>query len=146
MYGVLERQFRRFYSEAKRQQGNTGSNLLVLLERRLDNAVFAAGFRQHAARLARQMVVHGHVCLNGRKATRPSMLVSAGDSITIRDNREVQDSREGRDRGLAQPALAALVGCRSTTLRSPPRFDTLPARDDVPIEVNELFVVEACSR
>ncbi len=144
LYGVLEKQFRRFYANAKRQTGNTGENLLVLLERRLDNAVFAMGFG-NTRPMARQMVVHGHVLLNGKRATRPSMLVKAGDLVSVR---EKENSK----------TLGASGVEMSRSLRSPPSWvavdddklsgtvSVLPSRDDVPIEVNELFVVEACSR
>ena len=144
LYGVMERQFRRILEIARRRAGNTGVNLLVLLERRLDNAVFGMGFG-NTRPMARQMVVHGHICVNGRKATRPSMLISAGDKVTIRPKDNSQE--------LAKSGLEM-----SRSLRSPPSWvqiddnglvgtvATLPSREDVPIDINELFVVEACSR
>lgn len=85
MYGLLERQFRRFVSRAEKQSGIAGENLLKLLERRLDNAVYRAGFAT-SRQQARQLVGHGHIRLNGKKATIPSMLVSPGDIITIKDS------------------------------------------------------------
>ncbi len=144
LYGVLEKQFRRFYEMARRQKGNSGQNLLGLLERRLDNAVFAMGYGSTRP-MARQLVVHGHILLNGKKATRPSMLVSAADVISVK---AVEGSQN-----LARGGLEL-----SRSLRSPPSWVAvddqkltgnvvaLPARDAVPIDINELLVVEACSR
>jgi small subunit ribosomal protein S4 len=79
-YGVLERQFRRFFTEAQRAQGITGENLLILLERRLDNVVYRLGFANSRAQ-ARQIVRHGHIVVNGEKVDIPSYLVHQGDTI-----------------------------------------------------------------
>lgn len=83
-YGVLERQFRRIFSTAERQAGITSENLLVLLERRLDNIVYRLGFADSRAQ-ARQVVRHGHIMLNGRKTDIPSCLVKEGDTISWRE-------------------------------------------------------------
>jgi len=83
-YGVLERQFRRFFTQAEKQTGITGENLLVLLERRLDNVVYRLGFGDSRSQ-ARQLVQHGHILLNGRRTDIPSCLVKEGDSITWRE-------------------------------------------------------------
>ena len=80
-YGMLEKQFRRFFAEAERQPGITGDNLLVLLERRLDNVAYRLGFADSRAQ-ARQLVKHGHIMLNGRKTDIPSALVKEGDTIS----------------------------------------------------------------
>jgi small subunit ribosomal protein S4 len=80
-YGMLERQFRRFFARAERQSGITGENLLVLLERRLDNVVYRLGFADSRSQ-ARQLVQHGHIILNGRKTDIPSCLVKEGDTIS----------------------------------------------------------------
>jgi small subunit ribosomal protein S4 len=82
MYGVLERQFHRFFSLASRQKGVTGENLLSLLERRLDNVVYRLKFAASRSQ-ARQMVVHGHVLVNGKKVAVPSSFISKGDEISI---------------------------------------------------------------
>lgn len=82
-YAMLERQFRRLFREAERQSGITGENLLVLLERRLDNVVYRLGFADSRAQ-ARQLVQHGHIVLNGRKTDIPSCLVKEGDTISWR--------------------------------------------------------------
>ena len=83
-YGILERQFRRFFREAERQAGITGENLMVLLERRLDNVVYRLGFAESRPQ-ARQLVDHGHILLNGRKTDIPSCLVKEGDTISWRE-------------------------------------------------------------
>jgi len=82
-YGILERQFRRLFAQAERQAGITGDNLVVLLERRLDNAVYRLGWGDSRAQ-ARQIVLHGHILLNGRKTDIPSCLVKEGDTISWR--------------------------------------------------------------
>ncbi len=83
-YGILERQFRRFFAQAEKQAGITGENLLVLLERRLDNVVYRLGFADSRAQ-ARQLVRHGHIMLNGHKTDIPSCLVDEGDVISWRE-------------------------------------------------------------
>ena len=83
-YGILERQFRQLFAQAERQTGITGENLLVLLERRLDNVVYRLGFGDSRSQ-ARQLVQHGHIMLNGRKTDIPSCLVKEGDTISWRD-------------------------------------------------------------
>ena len=84
-YGILERQFRRIFSQAERKQGITGENLLVLLERRLDNVVYRLGFADSRSQ-ARQLVQHGHIMLNGRKTDIPSCLIKEGDTISCRES------------------------------------------------------------
>jgi len=83
-YGVLEKQFRRFFAKAEKQPGITGENLLVLLERRLDSVVYCLGFADSRSQ-ARQLVQHGHIMLNGRKTDIPSCLVKEGDTISWRE-------------------------------------------------------------
>jgi len=83
-YGVLEKQFRQIFAQAERQSGITGDNLLVLLERRLDNVVYRLGFADSRSQ-ARQLVQHGHIMLNGRKTDIPSCLVKEGDTISWRE-------------------------------------------------------------
>jgi small subunit ribosomal protein S4 len=143
MYGLLERQFERTLDAATRMRGRTGENLLVLLERRLDNVVFRMGFATSRAE-ARQLVHHGHFLLNGRKATIPSMTVKAGSRVTLRES----------SRGIARivGALDTLEG------RSLPqwleidkeRFEGVvkqnPTREDVTLPIEEQLIVELYSR
>jgi small subunit ribosomal protein S4 len=140
-YGVLDKQFRRYYKEATRLEGNTGEQLLVLLESRLDNVVYRLGFAVSIP-AARQMVVHGHVHINGRKMDIPSHLVKAGD--------EVAPAPREKSMRLVKDALAE-VGGRGLpswlALQEEPPQGTVvqtPNRDEVPIAVDG--VVEFMSR
>ncbi len=144
VYGVLERQFRRIYALAKRQKGNTGENLLMLLERRLDNTVYSMGFASTRP-MARQVVRHGHVTVNGRRATIPSMLVNAGDAVATEDkecSKVLLRSGLEMSRSLRQPPSWVTVNDEQLT----GDVSTLPTRADVVVEINEQFVVEVCSR
>jgi small subunit ribosomal protein S4 len=101
IYGVRERQFRNYIAEAKRRKGVTGEALLVLLERRFDNLVYRAGFAA-SRQQARQMIVHGHLEVNGRAADVPSMLLQDGDFVTIKEGRRsrikaIIDANQGRE-------------------------------------------------
>jgi small subunit ribosomal protein S4 len=101
IYGVRERQFRNYVAEAKRKKGVTGETLLVLLERRLDNLVYRAGFAS-SRQQARQMIVHGHFELNGRATNVPSLLVGNGDVVSIKEGRRsrvkaIVDANQGRE-------------------------------------------------
>jgi small subunit ribosomal protein S4 len=143
MYGMLEKQFRLTYAKASSMRGRAGENLLILLERRLDNVVFRLGFATSRAE-ARQLVRHGHFKVNGRKAQTPSMLVRPGWKVELREkSREVQ-----RIVG----ALEALEG------RSLPQWleldkdnfegtvKQLPQREDITLPIEEQLIVEHYSR
>jgi small subunit ribosomal protein S4 len=86
-YGLLERQFRRYFKEAERGKGNTGEALLRLLERRLDNIVYRLGFGQSRSQ-ARMLITHGHITVNGRRADIPSMLLRAGDVVQVKNRKK----------------------------------------------------------
>jgi len=101
IYGVREKQFRNYIAEAKRRKGVTGEALLVLLERRFDNLVYRAGFAS-SRQQARQMIVHGHLEVNGRASNVPSMLLREGDFVAIKEGRRsrmkaIIDSNQGRE-------------------------------------------------
>jgi len=143
IYGVLERQFRNYYEEAVRQKGITGENLLRLLESRLDNAVFRAGFALSRDQ-ARQLVRHGHVELNGRRASIPSMRVRPGDTLQI-----TEKSRR------VQPVLHAIaynenrspvdwLDIDKDTLKATVR--ALPERGVIDVPVQEQLIVELYSK
>ncbi len=142
-YGVFERQFRRYFDLAERQKGNTGENLLILLERRLDNAVFCAGFGLSRAS-ARQLIRHGHIAVNGRKVNVPSFSVRPGDVITplhaAQDAPLIKGNLE-LSRGRTIPPWLEVQD-------EPPAISvaSLPTREQVELEVEELLVVEFCSR
>jgi small subunit ribosomal protein S4 len=144
IYGLHERGFRRVYDIASRQKGNTGENLLVLLERRLDNVVYAMGFGVSRA-AARQMVVHGHVRVNTKRADAPGMILRPGDTIRA--------SEDEKSKTLAKNGIAMARGIRQVPSWLNVADDelkgdvvSLPKRADVPFDINELFVVEVCSR
>ncbi len=142
-YSVLERQFRRFFAEAARGKGSTGERLLILMERRLDNVVYRLGFAP-SRNAARQLVNHGHVHVNGRRANISSMKVEVGDVIQIRDKKVSRDlvgrwiaEEEGR-------VIPQWLEVDATNLRG--EVKALPARDEVSIQLNEQLIVEFCSR
>ncbi|HUH87696.1 MAG TPA: 30S ribosomal protein S4 [Pusillimonas sp.] len=143
MYGVLEKQFRKYFTEAERRRGNTGETLIQLLESRLDNVVYRMGFGSTRAE-ARQLVNHRSVELNGRTADIASMLVKPGDVITIREKSKGQlRIRESLDLASGQgfPQWVEVdAGKLSGT------FKQVPDRSDVARDVNESMVVELYSR
>jgi len=142
-YGVLERQFRRYFAEAERLRGNTGENLLVLLERRLDNVVCLLGVAASRA-MARQLIAHGHIEVNGRRVTVPSQLVEPGDVIAPRQNeRTAKVVAQAREMTKGRP-VPAWLEVNPEPLQG--RVVRMPAREDVSIEVREQLVVELCSK
>ncbi len=143
MYGVLERQFRRYFEEAERLKGNTGGNLLSLLESRLDNVVYRMGFGSTRAE-SRQLVSHKAITVNGHTVNIPSYMVKAGDTIAVREaarkQLRVQDALKLAD----QIGLAAWVQVDATKMEGV--FKKLPDRDEFGADVNELLIVELYSR
>jgi small subunit ribosomal protein S4 len=143
MYGLLERQFRRYFAEAGRRKGNTGANLISLLESRLDNVVYRMGFGSTRSE-ARQLVSHRAIAVNGQIANVASMLVSAGDKISVREG--------ARKQARIQEALslAEQSGFPSWVEVDPKKFEgrfkSMPDRGDVAQDVNESLVVELYSR
>jgi len=142
-YGVLERQFRRFFADALRTKGSTGERLLSLMERRLDNVVYRLGFAP-GRQAARQLVSHGHILVNGRTTNVSSLKVKAGDVIQVRDRQSSRDLVQQcltEDEGRVVPQWLTVD---ASLLRGEVR--TLPTRDDVSIQINEQLIVEFCSR
>jgi small subunit ribosomal protein S4 len=143
MYGVLEKQFRRYFEAAERRKGNTGANLLSLLESRLDNVVYRMGFGSTRAE-ARQLVSHRAIELNGHTADIASMLVKAGDVVSIREKAKKQGRiKESLD-------LATSIGIPQwvevDTTKLTGTFKSAPDRADVARDINESMVVELYSR
>jgi small subunit ribosomal protein S4 len=143
IYGVLEKQFRGYYEEANRRQGKTGENLLRLLESRLDNVVYRAGFAQSRDH-ARQLVRHGHFTVNGKKVDIPSYRVTESDIIEVRkDSLELTPFVVARatvgDKTV--PAWLEVVGSRMRVL-----VHTLPARQVIDTQVQEQLIVEYYSK
>jgi small subunit ribosomal protein S4 len=143
-YGLLERQFRNYFQKAVRMKGPTGENLLILLERRLDNVVYRAGLGSSRAQ-ARQLVLHGHVRVNGRKVNIPSYLVNVGEEITLKDKMH-QNVMVLEARNLAQSQnLAPWLEIDRENFRA--RVVALPKRDDVQTPpIQEQLIVELYSK
>ncbi len=143
MYGVLERQFRRYFAEAERRRGNTGESLLLLLESRLDNVVYRMGFGSTRAE-ARQLVGHKAITLNGIVANIPSQQVKAGDVIAIRDKSKKQ-ARILEALSLAeQSGIASWVSVDAKKFEG--TFKQAPERADIGADINESLIVELYSR
>jgi small subunit ribosomal protein S4 len=143
MFGLLERQFRNYFHKADKQKGVTGSNLLLMLERRLDNVVFRLGFANSRAE-ARQLVLHGHFFVNGKKVNIPSYLVGAGEEIQVREkSRNVTRILESMDivarRGIPQWLELDKDNFKGT-------FKRIPARDELTMPIQEQLVVELYSK
>lgn len=144
VYGILERQFRRYFSEALRRPGLTGSNLLTILETRLDNVVYRLGWadsRNHA----RQIVQHGHIAVNGRRTTIPSYLVRPGDVITVREGSRKRDYfKELRAYMEDRPPAPEWLGIDLNAMTGTVMRE--PERRDVDLPLNEQLIVEYYSR
>ncbi len=143
MYGVLERQFRRYFAEAERRKGNTGANLLLLLESRLDNVVYRMGFASTRAE-ARQLVSHKGVTMNGSVINIPSALVKAGDTVAVREKAKKQ-LRVTESMKLAESiGMPGWVAVDATKLEGV--FKKTPDRDEFGSDINESLIVELYSR
>ncbi len=143
MYGVLERQFRRYFEEADRRRGNTGANLLFLLECRLDNVVYRMGFGSTRAE-ARQLVSHKAITVNGGVVNIPSYSVKTGDVVAVRDKSKKQ-TRVGEALQLAtQVGLPAWV--EVSVDKAEGTFKKVPDRDEFGSDINESLIVELYSR
>lgn len=143
MYGLLEKQFRGYFERADRMKGVTGTNLLTLLERRLDNVVYRLGFASSRAE-SRQLVSHGHFTLNGRKATIPSIQVKTGDRVELREkSQKVAQINESLDavvrRGIPQWLELERDAFKGTV-------KVLPVREDITTPIQEQLIVELYSK
>jgi small subunit ribosomal protein S4 len=143
MYGVLERQFRRYFEEANRRKGNTGANLLFLLESRLDNVVYRMGFGSTRAE-ARQLVSHKAITVNGKPLNIPSYQVKAGDVIAVREKSKKQN------RVVEALQLATQVGIPAwievSVDKAEGTFKKVPDRDEFGADINESLIIELYSR
>jgi small subunit ribosomal protein S4 len=142
-YGILERQFRKFFTEAERQVGITGENLLVLLERRLDNIVYRLGFADSRAQ-ARQLVRHGHIMLNGRKTNVPSALVKEGDTINWRKESTKNEYYQQLAQTIEAKSVLGWLSLDKKTLVG--QILSLPTPEDVEAKFDSKTIVEYYSR
>jgi small subunit ribosomal protein S4 len=143
IYGVLERQFKLYFEEAERLKGNTGENLMMLLERRLDNVVLASGFslsRNHA----RQMINHGHFRVNGRRVDVASFQVRPGDIVTPgQGEKSRKQAAEAVEVNKSQP-VPGWLEVSGDILTS--KVVGIPKREDVPHPIQEQLIIELCSK
>ena len=142
-YGLLETQFRNLYAEADRKPGMTGENLLVLLERRLDNTVYRMGMAE-SRKEARQLVLHGHFTLNGKKVTVPSISVKVGDVIAIKEGKRDNAKIKSLIEGLASKLSPKWLEVDRTNAVA--KVIALPEREDIDFDFNEQLIVEFYSK
>jgi small subunit ribosomal protein S4 len=139
---LLENQFRNYFEKANKQKGVTGENLIQLLERRLDNVVFRLGFAA-SRKAARQLVLHGHLLVNGNKVTIPSFLLSEGDVVSVREKSKKLDVIHNSLRK-TKDNLYNWLQVEKATLSG--TFMQIPGREDVPLNANEQLIVELYSK
>ena len=142
-YGVLEGQFKHYYELAEKQEGITGANLLILLERRLDNVVYRMGMAA-SRKEARQLVLHAHFTLNGKKVTIPSLLVKAGDVIAVKESSKESVKIKALCDGLATAVTPKWL--ENDAANHLTKVVSLPAREDVDFEFEEQLIVELYSK
>lgn len=142
-YGLVEKQFKSYFKEADRQKGVTGTNFLILLERRLDNTVYRLGFANSRDQ-ARQLVRHGHLLVNSKKVNIPSYLLRPGDTVTVAEGSRsmtiINDSMEAMPRRGLAPWL------EMDKAKYEGSFKTLPTREEMTLPVQEQLVVEFYSK
>ena len=143
IYFVLEGQFRNYFEKALRQKGVTGENLLFMLERRLDNVIYRAGFST-SRRQGRQLVNHGHVFVNGRKVDIPSFQVKIGDVITIKEKTGTNTHVEGAWQTAVGRGRPNWISASTENLSI--TISALPRREDVDQNINEQLIVELYSK
>ena len=142
-YGLFERQFMRYFHKAERTKGNTGENLLQLLERRLDNVVYKLNFAP-SRKAARQLIAHGHIYVNARKVNVSDYMLGIGDRITAKGGeKSVKRIKEQLE---SNPNYAAQGWLQLGREKPDATIVALPTREDVQIPVQEQLVVEFCSR
>ena len=143
IYGVLEKQFRKYYVMATKKNGITGEMLLSILETRLDNVVFRLGLA-NTRREARQIVNHGHIRVNGKKVNIPSYLIKQGDVITVREKSKNSDRMKEIVERNESRLVPKWLDMDKNTLTG--KVVALPARDDIDYEVEEHLIVELYSK
>ena len=143
IYGVLEKPFRNYYTKAEKMEGQTGENMMILLERRLDNVVFRMGFGR-TRRETRQMVDHKHILVNGKCVNIPSYLVKAGDVIEVKEKAKSSQRYKDALEVTAGRLVPAWLDVDQENLRG--TVKELPSRDQIDVPVNEMLIVELYSK
>ncbi len=142
-YGVLESQFRKYYDTAAKKRGKTGEEMLILLERRLDNVIFRLGWADSRPQ-ARQMVTHGHIAVNGKRVDIPSFLVKAGDMVSMMENSRKKDSFKAIvEANAARPVPKWL---ESDHEKVEGKVIAMPTREEIDLPVDETLIVEYYSK
>ena len=141
MYGILEKQFREYYEKARKMEGATGPQMLVCIERRLDNVVYRMGIGR-SRKQARQIVNHGHITVNGKRVNIPSFSVKVGDVIAIKENK--QDNVFFKDLKGAKVVMPKWLEFDTNTLTG--KINALPVREDIDADIKEQLIVELYSR
>ena len=142
-YGVLEGQFKHYYELAEKQEGITGANLLVLLERRLDNVVYRMGMAA-SRKEARQLVLHAHFTLNGKKVTIPSIQIKVGDVITVKETSRASEKIKGLMEGLDGRIFPKWLDVDKKNVQA--KVIALPKREDIEFPFEEQLIVELYSK
>ena len=143
LYGVMEKQFRHYFDEAARRKGVTGENLLVLLERRLDNVIFHLGFASSRPE-ARQLVNHGHFTINGKKVDIPSYSVRVGEVIAVREGSKSSPRVKQLLENLGSRTVPGWLSLDANTAAG--TVVALPTREDIQLPIQEHLIVEKYSR
>lgn len=142
IYGVLENQFRKYYEEADRMKGITGENMLALLERRLDSVIFRMGIAS-TRRLARQIVTHAHITVNGKTVDIPSYIVKPGDVIAVKESRR----KNAYFTALKDVKVMNLPGwIEYDSEKFEGKILSIPTRDMIDVPVNEMLIIELYSK
>lgn len=145
IYGVQEKQFKNLFAKADRKEGQTGENLLILLERRLDNTVFRMGMAENRID-ARQLVLHGHFTLNGKKVTIPSLSVKVGDVIAVKESSRSSEKIKGLMEALESRKSSVPKWLDVDTTNATATVVAMPQRDDVDFPFEEHLIVELYSK
>lgn len=142
-YGILDRQFQNYFKKAERQKGNTGENLLAMLERRLDNVVYLLSFAP-SRKSARQLILHGHILVNDKKVDIGSYLVKMGDIVRPKSKEITQNIVKANIELVKGRNIPAWIQSRADTLEGV--VTQLPAREDISASAQEQLIVELCSK
>ncbi len=143
MYGLLEKQFRGYFVKADRQKGITGTNLLIFLERRMDNMIFRMGFANSRVE-SRQLITHGHFLVNGKPVNIPSYLLKAGDEICVKESSRKITRMLSAMETVARRGVPQWLELDKENFKA--SIKMLPVREDLTMPVQEQLIVELCSK